>query len=236
MLFMRTLLFDIDGTLLLTNRGGGRALKMAIEQEFGITNVRMDISFSGRTDRSLLIEILQRNGLPAGDQEQQRLCDLYISLLPEVLSRHGGRVLPGAVDLLERLSVEPTMRCYVMTGNLHETATHKLNHFRLSKYFLGIFGGDHDSQRDELARRTASELRARHGDEATKDIVVIGDTPADICCGHAIGATVVAVCTGSHGREELESFSPMVVLDDMSDVSTIFNLLTNADRVPQYRT
>lgn len=230
---MRTLLFDIDGTLLLTNRGGGRALKMAIEQEFGISNVRMDISFSGRTDRSLLIEILQRNGLPAGDQDQQRLCDLYISLLPEVLSRHGGRVLPGAVDLLERLSVQPGLRCYVMTGNLQATAMHKLNHFRLSQYFLGIFGGDHDSQRDALARRTAIALRERHGDDATTDIVVIGDTPADICCGHAIGAKVVAVCTGSHGRDELESFSPMAVLDDMSNVSTIFQMLANPDPVQQ---
>ncbi len=185
---MRTLLFDIDGTLLLTNRGGGRALKLAIQQEFGVSDVRMDISFSGRTDRSLLVEILQRNGLPTNDQYQDRLCNIYTRLLPEVLAQHGGRVLPGAVELLERLSCVAELRCYVMTGNLHQTATHKLNHFRLSKYFLDIFGGDHDCQRNALAERTASALRDRYGNEATEDVVVIGDTPADILCGHAIGA------------------------------------------------
>ena len=58
---MRTLLFDIDGTLLLTNGGGSRALKLAIEREFGIKSARIDVNFAGRTDRSLLAELLQRN-------------------------------------------------------------------------------------------------------------------------------------------------------------------------------
>jgi phosphoglycolate phosphatase len=226
---MRTLLFDIDGTLLLTNRGGGRALIQAIREEFEVSDVRMDIRFSGRTDRSLLIEILERNGLPTSEESQNRLGQIYTGLLPNVLKRHGGRVLPGAIDLLERISTETELRCYVMTGNLHETATHKLDHFGLSHYFRGVFGGDHDRQRDDLARRTADALRDRYGESATDDVVVIGDTPADIRCGHAIGAKVVAVCTGSHERAELESESPMVVLNDMSNVSTIFDLLTGAN-------
>jgi phosphoglycolate phosphatase len=56
-------------------------------------------------------------------------------------------------------------------------------------------------------------------------MVVIGDTPADIRCGHTIGAKVMAVCTGSHHRDELEAENPMSVHDDMSDVSAIFDLL-----------
>ena len=226
---MRTLLFDIDGTLLLTNRGGGRALFQAIREEFGVSEVRMDIRFSGRTDRSLLIEILERNELEPSEVNQARLRDIYTGLLPGVLQRHGGRVLPGATELLDRISAETEVRCYVMTGNLHETAAHKLNHFGLGHYFRGIFGGDHDRERDDLARRTAEALRSRYGQSATDDVVVIGDTPADIRCGHAIGARVVAVCTGNYERRDLEAEKPIVVLDDMSDVSTIFGLLTGAN-------
>jgi len=227
---MRTLLFDIDGTLLLTNRGGKGAIQRAITQEFGVADVRTDIQFSGRTDRSLLVELLEINGLPTNEAHQNRLEGVYRTLLPVVLNRHGGRVLPGAISLLKRISAETDLRCYVMTGNLHETATQKLSHFGLSQFFRGIFGGDHDHHRNSLAERTAIALRERYGDSATEDVVVIGDTPADIRCGHAIGAKVVAVCTGIHDRDELESENPMSVLDDLSDVSACFDLLTGADR------
>ena len=128
---MRTLLFDIDGTLLMTNGGGGGALKLAIQQEFGLDSACTDVNFSGRTDRSLLPELLERNGLPSDNEHQERLRDRYTMLLPEVLSQRGGSVLPGTVALLSRLSGESNLRCYVMTGNLVATATQKLEHFEL---------------------------------------------------------------------------------------------------------
>ena len=62
-------------------------------------------------------------------------------------------------------------------------------------------------------------MRDSYGDSATDDMVVIGDTPADIQCGHAIGAKVVAVCTGIHGRAEFEAENPMSVHDDFADVA-----------------
>jgi phosphoglycolate phosphatase len=222
---MRILLFDIDGTLLLTNRGGSGALKLAMEQEFGIAVARTDINFSGRTDRSLLFEILQRNGLPSSDEFQTRLANVYIQLLPEVLRQHGGQVMPGAIELLEQLSNRPDLGCYVMTGNMHQTANLKLAHFGMLHYFRGVFGGDHDHERNDLAKRTATLLRDRYGASALQDVVVIGDTPADIQCGHAIGAKVVAVCTGAHSREELQRDRPLAVVDDMSDLATMLELL-----------
>ena len=38
-----------------------------------------------------------------------------------------------------------------MTGNLAETARHKLEHFGLDSYFDGVFGGEHDAHRNDLA-------------------------------------------------------------------------------------
>lgn len=227
---MRTLLFDIDGTLLLTNGGGYRAIKLAIEQEFAIEVAKTNIDFSGRTDRSLLVELLEENGCPTGPVHQERLRDRYASLLPSTLDQYGGQLLPGAVDLLSRIQRERGLRCYAMTGNLHETATRKLEFFGLLKYFRGIFGGDHDHDRDELAKRTAESLRRRYGDHADGDIVVVGDTPADIRCGRAIGAEVIAVCTGNFDRAQLAAEDPDGLHDDLSDVTTILNTLRGCDR------
>jgi phosphoglycolate phosphatase len=225
---MRTLLFDIDGTLLMTNGGGSGAIKLAIEQEFGLSEARSDVRFSGRTDRSLLVELLQLNRLPSDRAHQERLADRYKRLFPEVLCRRGGRVLPGAVPLLQALSGQRDLRVYVMTGNLQRTATHKLQHFGLLPFFRGIFGGDHDHDRIRLARRTAGTLRRRYGAAALRDLVVIGDTPDDIRCGRAIGAKVVAVCTGHHDRAELEAEKPTSVHDDLSDLTAVCGQLMSA--------
>ncbi len=222
---MRILLFDIDGTLLLTNGGGSGALRIAIEQEFGIAAACTNISFSGRTDRSLFAELLERNRLPTDSDHEQRLRARYTAVLPSVLSQRGGQVLPGAAELLDRLSGEPNIRCYVMTGNLQETATRKLEYFDLLRRVRGVFGGDSDFDRNDLARRSAEILGRRYGAHALQDMIVIGDSPADVRCGHAIGARVVAVCTGEHDRKTLEAENPMHVENDLSDVDRVFEML-----------
>ncbi len=222
---MRILLFDIDGTLLLTDGGGKFALQAAIEEEFAVSSPCTDISFSGRTDRALLAELLRLNDLPDDEDHQNRLGARYVSILPSVLAQRGGRVLPGVAELLSRLTRCDDVGCYVMTGNLHRSATHKLAHFDLLCCVRGIFGGDRDLHREDLARRSAAVLQQRYGGQAIEETIVIGDTPADVRCGHAIGARVVAVCTGFFDRQELEAESPMCVEDDLSDVDRLLKLL-----------
>jgi phosphoglycolate phosphatase len=222
---MRTLLFDIDGTLLLTNNSGSGALKHAIEQEFGLTESRVDLDFSGRTDRSILIELLEKNALPTTPENQRRLEKRYVNHLPRILSDYGGWVLPGVDLLLAKMAELSNVRCCVMTGNLISTARVKLNHFDLTHHFQNVFGGDHDAHRDDLARRAASDLVQIYGDGATDDLIVIGDTSADIQCGHAIGAKVVAVATGSEEQQSLSKHSPYAVVNDLSDTQAIIELL-----------
>ena len=225
---MRTLLFDIDGTLLMTNGGGQNALRAALASEFEIAKPNVDVSFAGRTDRSLLAELLELNDIPNSAANQGRLRRTYTALFPSILAERGGYVLPGVTELLRRLSKIELIRACVMTGNLPETATRKLEHFDLMQYISSVFGGDIDHQREQLAQRTKESLVQRHGRQSAGDVVVIGDTPADIQCGQAIGATVVAVCTGFFSRTELEAENPDVLLDDFSDVDSSCEILTQA--------
>lgn len=222
---MRILLFDIDGTLLITDSGGKGALERALADEFQLGSVDADIDFAGRTDRSLLVELLQRNGIDPSEPNQNRLSRRYAQYLPTVLQQRGGRVLPGVMELLHQVTAHSELVCYAMTGNLAETGAHKLKHFGLLHFFDDVFGGDHDVQREELARRTAATIRDRHGQQALCELIVIGDTPHDVRCGHAIGAEVIAVCTGSYGRAALEAENPAAVYDDFSDAAAINHLL-----------
>lgn len=222
---MRTLLFDIDGTLLLTNNSGSGALKQAIEEEFGLSDSCIDLDFSGRTDRSILVELLEKNSLATTPENQQRLENRYVDHLPRVLADFGGLLLPGVGTLLTKVAESTQIRCCVMTGNLISTARVKLEHFGLTSHFQNVFGGDHDACRNDLARRAASGLTQIYGEDATSDLVVIGDTSADVLCGHAIGAKVIAVATGSETTDSLSKHRPHAVVENLSDTDAIVQLL-----------
>ena len=223
---MKTLLFDIDGTLVVTNNSGSGALEHAIRDGFGLARGRIDIEFGGRTDRSIFVELLEKNEIEPTLENQRRLETRYARFLPGVLHDSGGRVLPGVTRLLERVSPNELFRCCVMTGNLVRTADVKLRHFDLHDHFVSIHGGDHDQHRDDLAKRTAQRLRDDHGPDSLGEVVVIGDTIADIRCGHAIGASVIAVATGGQSADQLSSEHPMAVLDDLSDTDRVMELLS----------
>ncbi|TWU51951.1 HAD family hydrolase [Rubripirellula reticaptiva] len=223
---MKTILFDIDGTLLVTHSGGAATLRQAMYHGFGIESPNIGIQFGGRTDRSILTELLLLNGLVDNQSNRDRLRAHYVRLFPETLNQVGGELMPGVLPLMKEVASDQSLRPYVMTGNFHETGQHKLQHFELSGFFRGIFGGDHDSCRNELAKRTATELVSRYGSAAADDLIVVGDTVADIRCGHAIGAKVIAVCTGGQTREQLESESPLTVQDDLTNLPEIMRWLT----------
>ena len=58
------ILFDIDGTLLLSGRAGLRAMTRAFEQTFGVANAFASASFGGRTDSFLVSYALRPPGCP----------------------------------------------------------------------------------------------------------------------------------------------------------------------------
>lgn len=218
---MRTLFFDIDGTLLITHQAGSEALKQAIEAEFQISDVSMDVTFGGSTDRYLIAELLRVNGLPIDDKSQGLLRKRYSELLPRVLHANGGTLLPGVTSLLNQLADIPSVRSAVMTGNYPETGRMKLDHFELTSHFAWVSGGDLDVERNDLARRTAQQLARMHGAAAVSDVIVIGDTVKDVSCAHAIGAKCLAVCTGSSAKDELHDAGANWVVDDLTNPETM---------------
>ncbi len=223
-LITQTLLFDIDGTLLDAAGAGRAAMNRALESAFGVPAVK-PLMFGGRTDRSLLRELLQIHGLGLDEPNYERLRDHFVGRMPEDLTNIRGRLLPGVEHLLVQLRQLPHVRLWCMTGNLAETAVMKLRHFGLDHFFDQIVGGDHDEDRCDLARRARQLLITMHGVDAAQHITIIGDTLSDIACARAIGARVVACCTGFHSREELLAAAPCVLVEDFASTSDTIKLL-----------
>lgn len=223
------ILFDIDGTLLLSGRAGLRAMTRAFRDTFGITDAFKGESFGGRTDSYLVAKALKMAGLPDTIENHHRLRDAYLPLLAEEIQHPGDGhkgLMPGARELLEALEHHDHLHLALLTGNYREAAEIKLQHFELWDFFeWGAFSDDHH---DRNALVPIARTRAETYDipaEAIQRVVVIGDTPHDIECARVAGARSIAVATGGYSLEQLKQAGADEVLADLSDTEAVVSLL-----------
>jgi len=221
---MHALLFDIDGTLLRSGGAGQAAMERALESVFGVTAPTEGISAAGRTDFAITSDLLDYHRLENTGENRKRFLDGYLSFLNEELATREGLILPGVTEILADLTQRSTVHLGLLTGNLQQGAAVKLAHYDLAGHFsFGGFGDDHHS-RDDVAKAAAADAKEKL--ERNPDSTwVIGDTPADVQCGRAIGATVVAVATGIYTAEALSDAEPDFLFEDFSDVELVLSIL-----------
>jgi phosphoglycolate phosphatase-like HAD superfamily hydrolase len=222
-------LFDIDGTLLLSGGAGVRAMTRAFESLFGVADAFRDVAIAGLTDTHLLSLALDGAQLPDTAEIHARFRDAYIPLLAEEVVRPGqGRrgIMPGVEAALAALRAHPAYHLALLTGNYEQAAHIKLAHFGLADYFAwGVFG-EESADRNDLGRIAMVRARERGvPDAARARAVILGDTPHDIYCAQAAGARSVAVATGSYSVEELQAAGADVALADLSDTKLVVELL-----------
>ena len=227
-MFSKILLFDIDGTLLLSGRAGYRALTRAFDELFGVGCGFDDVPVAGMTDDLILTDALARAGIAATVADRARFHRRYCELFAAEIHFPGPRkgLMPGVAALLERLDRIDEVRCGLVTGNFAAPAQIKLEHFDLWRFFTFGAYGDDAPVRDALVPIALARAE-REGVtvEAPGDVVVIGDTPHDVRCAAAAGARSVAVATGSYGEAALRKASADAVLPDLGDTEDVVALL-----------
>ncbi|MBA3582988.1 MAG: HAD family hydrolase [Gemmatimonadetes bacterium] len=217
----RLFLFDIDGTLLSAGGAPRRAFRRALIEHFGTDGDAANSDFSGKTDPQIVYELMNGAGFADGHIEE-RLVEVFAHYLAElerelaVETRH--RLYPGVDEVVPALAADPRVVLGLVTGNVEAGARLKLAHFGLWDAFrIGAFGSD-DRTRDNLpaiAIGRAEAITGRRFEGA--EVVVVGDTPADVRCARAAGATAVAVATGHPSRETLAASEPDILVDSLAD-------------------
>ena len=207
---VRLVLFDIDGTLVRTGGAGVWAFGKTVDQLYGRPGAASSMRFHGRTDRSLVCQFLRQEGIPVTDQEIQRFLAGYLGFLEDRLGHDIGEVCSGVPELIRALrNHRDTPHLGVLTGNIPRGARLKLRAHGLDDLLgFGVFGDGHED-RNQLAINALRIAKERFGPGFSGDeILVIGDTPADIECARAIGARSLAVATGGDPLEALLEHSP----------------------------
>jgi phosphoglycolate phosphatase-like HAD superfamily hydrolase len=226
---VRLFLFDVDGTLVTSRGSGRRAFARALHRVYGVTGPIDDYDFRGRTDLSIVFDLLGAAGL-AEAVIRPGLDACFAAYVEELEALIGDgspvQVMPGVVDLVRALSARTDAVVGLLTGNVEAGARVKLRPTGLWPLFrLGAFGSD-DADRRRLPAIARARARAVTGhDFPFERVTIIGDTPLDVDCARACGAVAVAVATGFHPAAELAACAPDLLLPDFSDVAAALRAL-----------
>jgi phosphoglycolate phosphatase-like HAD superfamily hydrolase len=209
-------LFDIDGTLVDTGGAGMKALQEATSEVFGHEGPALDLA--GSTDLGLIANIHAHFEIEPTAERIALYFEVYQGRLDWNLSHGGfsGRVYDGVSLVLEELASRQQATLGLLTGNTAGGAASKMRHFGLAAYFpFGAYGCDH-ADRNRLGPIALERAAAYAGRNfSVEETLVIGDTPKDIACAHAIGAKCLAVATGQFTAAALEAHGADHVVESL---------------------
>lgn len=227
-------LFDIDGTLLQSASAGRRAIEAAFAEEYHDTSFFRAVRFDGKTDPQIVRELYHAAGHPerATSERIDALLNRYLGHLEADLRERGHlvRTLPGIVELLDALDAQSDVLVGLLTGNIIPGARLKLGAAGLSfdRFALGAFGSD-SGHRPDLPTIAAARAEPFLGHiPSGHNVVILGDTPADVTCGHSIGARAVAVATGAYSVAELDAAGAWRSFENFSDTNAVLSAVLGA--------
>ena len=213
-------LFDVDGTLLLTHdEVYVEANRLALTEVFGSAPDGPDVP--GDTATAHVRRALAAAGFSGAqiDAGLPRWCETftaeYVRLLADADTSHW-ELAPGAHEAIERLD-----RRALLTGNPPAVAHVRMERLGLAQYFppgQGAFGCERE-QRTELF----TLARERAGDWPAERTVAVGDTPLDVSSAHASGCRCVAVTTGRYARHQLAAAD--IVIPELTQLESALDAL-----------
>lgn len=226
----KLILFDIDGTLLHTRGAARRAFHRAMVEVYGSAGPIATHPFDGKTDPQIARELLTLEGRTDADIDAglPLLWTAYAAELEDELARpdHETEVLPGVRALLSALSLHAHEAMVgLLTGNIERGASLKLASADLPPFALGAFGSDCE-RREGLPQIAVERARRNAGvDFRGRDVLIIGDTPADVRCGASLGVHAVAVATGRHSADALRAAGAHSVFQNLAAVDDVLRVL-----------
>lgn len=230
---MKVVLFDIDGTLLLSGGAGRVAMEAALRETVGSSGPSGH-RYDGKTDRLIVREAMRHDGFDDSviDARMEEIIARYVTRLRLVLADGSRRAytLPGIMELVDAVEAADDLMLGLLTGNIVEGAAAKLGAVGLGfpRFRVGAYGSDHEERPmlPPIARARASALLGR--EVAGDRLVIIGDTPADIQCGRGVGARALAVATGGFSVDELDAHAPAATFADLTDTGRVMDAIRHA--------
>ncbi len=213
-------LFDIDGTLLLSGGAGRDALSAALDAHLPVAGSMDAITCAGKTDPLIVEEAcLQATGALPGDALIDRVLADYAARLPAEIERNlSFRLMPGVPEVIDLLEARPRTALAIATGNIAAGADAKLRRAGLRERIpLGGYG-DGVRHRPEILTRAIAAVRAHRGADWPGPAVIVGDTVRDVEAAHELGLPVAAIREITTSAEDLAAAGADLIVEDLREI------------------
>jgi pyrophosphatase PpaX len=204
----KTVLFDLDGTILNTNELIVASFLHTLEGETERAYTRNDII--SNFGRSLIDQLREYTG----QEDVERFILKYRTYN---ISRHDELItdFPYVNEVLDRLTAGG-IKLGVVTSKVRRTTLMGLERFMLKDYMGSIITVDEVNDpkpHPEGIQKAMAELGA---DPATT--LMVGDSQYDLLAAKAAGIKVAAVAWSEKGLDFLHQYGPDYVIHDMRDL------------------
>jgi pyrophosphatase PpaX len=205
----RTILFDLDGTLIDTNE--------LITASFNYTFERFQMDFADE-------EIIEFNGPPLIETFKRidpvradEMVAVYRTYNLEVHDEYV-KIFPNVQETLEALRAK-NMKLGVVTTKMSPGAERGLEKTGIAEYFdtvVTLSQVSHPKPHPEPVIKAMKQL-----DALNTSTIMVGDNSHDIEAGKNAGVRTAGVSWSQKGKEHLKYYEPTYMLDDMTDLIRI---------------
>jgi phosphoglycolate phosphatase len=207
--------FDLDGTIIDTAPDLGEAANMMLIMLGGrpVANDRIPALIGAGIDE-FVKRVLSLSGVTPDARLQETSATLFRNLYGQRVYRHS-RVYPGVLMTLHTLRAAGLTLCCVT--NKERQFTHPL--LELAG-ISGFFASVRCPERPEDRKPSPSLLYSacRQLEIEPIDMLLIGDSRADVEAAHAAGCRVVAVDYGYHRDQPLEELRPDAIVSNLTEI------------------
>ncbi len=218
------ILFDIDGTLLLTQGAGVKAMLDAGRGLWGERFTIDGVEFSGRLDTLIWSDLTRINGVVNDDANHDRFRAAYGRQLAQRLQDNPtAKLLPGVRDLVHEIIDVDHATLGLLTGNYPETGRLKIQSAGLDPdlFKVAAWGCDGKVRRDLTPLAMNRHLQLTGRQVRGEEVVVIGDTPHDVDCAKAHGCRCIGVATGMFSVADLDAAGADLAVKSLADTGMV---------------
>lgn len=174
-------IFDIDGTLLFSNKVDSQIFNLAFEENFGFPLPSLDWNhYPHVTDTSILRALFKTANVPhPSDEKIESFKDDYVARLEQgrVDNPQGFQEVPGAREIILQLIAHPQYEIGIATGGFRKPAFVKLNHVGIPTDSLFMGFADGNETREMIIHESLAQVPNL---EQIQKTVYLGDAIWDV--------------------------------------------------------